>query len=962
MREAPWPGRLGSPGPLVRFLCTGFIAPLVLAAACSKPPPSKLDVEITTLVRRHQELLLRPNSPPLPRYLGHDNPLSLCVETDATTDTSQWVARLQLDGKALTEGFEAPSVGLGNVLCFDSPVPESVGGARVARFGGELRDRFDASQLPLPEREIYLEADDAPYKALRREIVEATQDPDQSPRELADRLLFFRDRATREGFPRLSIRAALMAVYFLRSEGSEESYALARQVLADLPPWLEDDAASYRASQVALTRADMALAEQWDLNQAWVFLGEAENRQARIADPNRIETVRIQSEILARVDAASEGVARLRSAIEDCGRWPCNPVLLLGARVTLGWLTLLDPQADEKDFEVAREISESALAEIPAEDFPEERANLLVNLAHLSLLLGDDPEPLLLRAQELLDTTRDNARQEVRGWIQIVRGSAALAAKRPRLALQICVDLAQEARAPLVAAWAWGCAARALRQVGDLTLAAEAFDEALRLHAYATPERLGQSIASGLSRRSEDYYGAARLAVDRGDLQGAWDLLALLDRLSSRGARSAACTPGAARASTTRSREREALLEDLEALERPAAEARRIQRKALRQSIRQRLQELWRQQGVCGATEEHLFEEPDFRAFLVEGDLILLEGRPVGGPRLARRSEVSAKDLRLRLRQIVRASPTSPLSDGQWRSLLEPFSQALIPPKLESLGAVTSFALHGILQDVPLGALPLDGFQEGPEAWLSSVTIPVHRPAQGGLSPVAIPGEVPLFVVDPLGDLLSGEMVSEYRRLFPQSRILSGPAARRDAFRRDLEGARWLHVDAHGNFDPAFPELSSLRMADRPMTFIELAELPISLQFANLSSCLTGRWPITADSGHYGIAGLMVRRGVPWVIGSRVELGNRFAGDFNRSFYRALKENDDPVEAFGQALALARAQYPASTWGALALLGRQRKGGASSANPHSPNDEGRSPQTDETETTSPRGSRAGETQ
>ncbi len=915
---------------------------MAAAVGCTTPPPPELQAQIQVLPRNHQELRLSDDGPPLPRYLGREAPLSLCIATDAAIDTSQWDVRLELDGKALSEDFAPPSVGLGNVLCFDAPIPARFKEPREARLGGELRDRFDGSRSPLPELAIYLDPEDSAYQALRRDILSTVRDQHRDPIAIAQDLLLKAKRASAAAFPYLRVRASLIAAYFLRRGDSEDGEDRARQILADLPPWIEGDTSSFWGSQAALARADLALGKEWNLNEAWIYLSQAERRQARIADPTWIESVRRQSEILVRVDAAGEGVARLREAIDDCGRWPCNPLLLAGAQVTLGWLTLLDPQATMEDFERAREISRAALQDISAETFPRERANLLVNLAHLTLMLEEDPEPELDRAKDLLEMIPDTAgRREVEDWIQVVRGSAALKAGNPRRALRICVELANRAEVPLVAAWSWGCSARALRRVGDLPLAAAAFDQALRHHAYATPQRLGQSIALGISRRSEDYYSAARLAVDRGDLRGAWDLLTLLDRLGDRTSEGALCTGEGARESDLRHRERKELLKKLAALEKPAGDIRRAQRKPLQQSIRQRLQELWRQQSTCVPFDETFSEEPRFRAFLVDDELLLLELDPELGPRLVKRTPLRAADLRkVLLRTTASQSSVPPLSDSEWRRLLTPVALALVPSEPQTLDPVTTFALHGILQEIPLSALPVSGEQGDSQLWLSSFTIPIHTPARTGKRSRIADDARPLFVVDPLGDLLSADAADDYRRLFPESEILYGGAATHEAFRQSLGAASWLHIDTHGSFDAAYPELSSLQMADRPVTFIELAELPLSLRFANLSSCLTGRWPVTADSGHYGIAGLLLRRGVLWVIASRVELDNRFAKAFNLRFYQALGDDANAALAFREALEATRQDFPASTWGALLLLGRPTKRGAIFSLPHSPTGEG----------------------
>ena len=176
-------------------------------------------------------------------------------------------------------------------------------------------------------------------------------------------------------------------------------------------------------------------------------------------------------------------------------------------------------------------------------------------------------------------------------------------------------------------------------------------------------------------------------------------------------------------------------------------------------------------------------------------------------------------------------------------------------------------------------------------------------------------------MVDPRGDLPAGRKLTEtYHALFPDARILLGTTADRGAFREALPNARWLHVDSHAQYDPAFPELSSLLLADGPFTLAELGELSGPLDFANLSGCRTGRWPITADSGHFGLAGRLVQRGARWAVATRSDLDDAVAGNYNRVFYPALAAGATVPDAHARAMAEIRSHYPAAAWASFFLL------------------------------------------
>jgi CHAT domain-containing protein len=349
----------------------------------------------------------------------------------------------------------------------------------------------------------------------------------------------------------------------------------------------------------------------------------------------------------------------------------------------------------------------------------------------------------------------------------------------------------------------------------------------------------------------------------------------------------------------------------------------------VRRDLRERLRALQRSGPGCPPPAEAETETeteigpgagalPRFRAVALPDEVLLLACRPGGGD-LARRTPLPRAELLATLDRLGEALERPGTGDEAWRRAAEPLAAALLPPRLDALPEITAYSLHGPLQGAPLAALPLPA-----GGWLADRTTVALLPAGTATGPAGAAAAVetaePLFVVDPLGDLAgAGSLMATYRKLFPGARLLVGEAADRQALRRELAGARFLHVDAHGSFVPAFPELSGLELADGRLSLIELAELPVAGRFANLSGCQTGRWPITADSGRYGLGGLLARLGAGWVIASRADLDDDLARDFNAAFYRAVAGGAPPEAAYRQALARVAARHPAASWGALLL-------------------------------------------
>jgi CHAT domain-containing protein len=312
--------------------------------------------------------------------------------------------------------------------------------------------------------------------------------------------------------------------------------------------------------------------------------------------------------------------------------------------------------------------------------------------------------------------------------------------------------------------------------------------------------------------------------------------------------------------------------------------------------------------------------------------------------------------------------------------MMTPLANALLPADPWGVGPVTTYILHGPLQGAPVAALPLPARNSvsgtRSATWLGQITAVAVQPAAASLfsppevavQPAAVslasppemamqpatvslasppgaklhgvtrdvevrpgasqvhsldpgPDELPIFVIDPQGDLAGASaLVPFYARLFPHARILQGRAATVAELRRSLDEAVWLHLDTHGLYEAGFPELSALVLADRPISLMELADLPVPRLFANLSACHSGTWPTTSDSGRYGIAGQLVRRGVPWAIASITELDDAVAQDFNRSFYKLLSAGSSVADAYRGALTNLAERRSPSAWAPLLLL------------------------------------------
>ncbi|MEM7483565.1 MAG: CHAT domain-containing protein, partial [Acidobacteriota bacterium] len=511
-------------------------------------------------------------------------------------------------------------------------------------------------------------------------------------------------------------------------------------------------------------------------------------------------------------------------------------------------------------------------------------------LAYLRLRQGHSTTEALAAADRLLqdatvagDTVRALAR-----WAALIRALDDLQQGALDRAATGCSDLVSAD--PQVAAWAWSCLGRAHRAQRQFEDATAAFRQSLLQHELADFSDSGEGLAGsagllpalplGPGQRAQTFARAARTAVDVGNAERAWEILQDLDRRSAhdgerRRCRQQARTPQLAARWREIDDQRAQQLAELTELEVPAAGARRRELEIRRRQVRQALRELWWQWPGCESMAPSAEDGVDLRAFAIDDEILLLR-RDANGIHLEHRTAMLRATRRELLRQIAHrldgvARPE--WSAEAWRELLQPLAAALLPRDLATLGPVTRFALHGALQGIPPAALPVAG--NGSALWLSSLTTPVVVPAgatprDAGLASTPDAARSPLFVVDPRGDLPGArKLASTYRELFPEARLMGGDEASHQALRQALATAAWLHVDSHGLYDPVLPELSGLVMADRPLRLMELADLDLPQRFVNLSGCRTGRWPITADSGRYGLGGLLVHAGAQWVVASR---------------------------------------------------------------------------------------------
>lgn len=908
---------------------TAAVLGLLLLSGCSGESPV---LEPPTL-RGHDEVVLQADGNLLPLIVSDGGKIGLCLRADPRQDTSRWKMRLIFDGRLSPSGAVGPAGRSGSTVCFDAmPPPELPEG--TFEVCAALADEFDGTEYRVPCLEIRRLADDSSYEALltaRNRLVQHAYAQELATDEFLAELAGLAGKAAGNGFALLGVQVTLIAVHFLTLEGTPEALAEAESRLASLPPWLDRPQALHQAALADYQRGLFYLDAQGRVDEAWAELAEADAHFRAIADPKRFTVTMAQASILRHVGAVGEAIRRLREALEECEpriQDQDRPLLEAG-KSNLAWLILLNPDASAGELIEA----ELYLEKSHSGDDRLELANRLLDLAFLDVRLRRDPMENLRDARGVLASLQlgEEHGRRLSAWADLVEGAAALQAGDARSALELCVRLTDH-RDPFIAVWASRCSARAHRHEGHAEEAWWAIEAALFLAYDTAPKVAGQRWTLGPSQRAEDFAQAALISIERGEPERAWELLLDLDQLSTGEAERRRCRESSNDTEERRWAELEAeiksILGTLRLRELPASPERWAEHLQVLRASRTRLQELWHEWPGCDVSHRSSDAGLEYRAFAIEDEVFLLRRDDAGAVEVARRTPFSRRDLRELHDQILGAFERQDLDDAGWRRLLGPMATALLPPDPAPAGEIVTYALHGLLQSVPLSALPL------PEAhavsrWLGQEAIVVLQPAGAmaaagqaaagqGVSDSAAP---PLFVVDPRSNLpASSRLLSIYRELFPEARILEGEAATLAAFRRESARAGWLHVDAHGLYDPVYPQLSALQLADRAIHWIELADRPMSFRFAHLSGCHTGRWPITPDSGGYGIAGLVTRLGTSWAVASRTDLSDEVAMDFNRAFYESIDSGLSVPLAFERAWNVVARRHPAGSWAGLVLL------------------------------------------
>jgi tetratricopeptide (TPR) repeat protein len=163
-----------------------------------------------------------------------------------------------------------------------------------------------------------------------------------------------------------------------------------------------------------------------------------------------------------------------------------------------------------------------------------------------------------------------------------------------------------------------------------------------------------------------------------------------------------------------------------------------------------------------------------------------------------------------------------------------------------------------------------------------------HRPAPR-------PGP-PLLVAGP--DLVhSHAEVTAIARVYPDSTILTGPAATVAAALPELAGRPVAHVAAHGHHEQENVLFSRLDLADGPLMAYDIQQLGATPDHVVLSSCDVGRMVVRTGDEILGFTAALLYSGTKNVVSSVGRVRDDRVPDVMYAYHRALANGAPPARA-----------------------------------------------------------------
>jgi CHAT domain-containing protein len=163
---------------------------------------------------------------------------------------------------------------------------------------------------------------------------------------------------------------------------------------------------------------------------------------------------------------------------------------------------------------------------------------------------------------------------------------------------------------------------------------------------------------------------------------------------------------------------------------------------------------------------------------------------------------------------------------------------------------------------------------------------------------------------------ITGELTL-VQQLLPHARLLQGMDGTAAAFLQQAPAAGLIHLAAHAQFRLDQPLLSSLALADRPLTLAEIARLQLKAELVVLNGCETGHGQLHG-ADLLSLAGGFLSAGVSSLLVTLWRVEDATAATLMTNFYGALGAGQSRAAALRSAqLQLLRQPTEADAGGAL---------------------------------------------
>ncbi|MET0694595.1 MAG: CHAT domain-containing protein, partial [Propionibacteriaceae bacterium] len=160
------------------------------------------------------------------------------------------------------------------------------------------------------------------------------------------------------------------------------------------------------------------------------------------------------------------------------------------------------------------------------------------------------------------------------------------------------------------------------------------------------------------------------------------------------------------------------------------------------------------------------------------------------------------------------------------------------------------------------------------------------------------------------------EEVAAIARSWPECQRLSGDDATGAAFLDAMDGAKLVHVAAHGRHQRDSPLFSSIRLTDGPVIGYDLDRLRQPAEQVVLSACELGQATVRPGDEALGLTRALLHSGTSTVIAGVAKVSDHGAATLMADYHRRLSTGATAAAALADALSASPDPIPFVCFGA----------------------------------------------